>query len=422
MKIIKKINELKTDQLSQFKEVFDKLSEHIFDNKKVLIAVSAGPDSMFLSVLIYNYFIQNQLDLNNLFFIHCNHKTRKETEEEQKFIKEFFDWLNLNITIYSRNEKKTENSLRNWRYGEFQKIIDQNHIDYILTWHNLTDRIESSFMNVFRGSGLNGFLSMKFIDQSPLLQNVKTIRPLLSFTKIQIEDFCSKFKIPFFIDQSNLDSTTSLRNKIRLELFPQFEQLSNSKGSFYQSMFNIYSELENQEEQSFWNLIEIRKSAYWNSNYAFLRDIPLPKISQNIILQVLKKLNLSSNITEKTLNDLYAFFQNSKQGHKYINGTYFFLSHSKIYIIKAKKDFWEKHIEKSIIIDRLWGLEVWKETVSIDNPDYLWLEIRYPKSGDKLWSKSWTKYCINKKIPVFWRNFIPVVVDSNSIIKYFYSY
>ena len=91
MKIIKKINELKTDQLSQFKEVFDKLSEHIFDNKKVLIAVSAGPDSMFLSVLIYNYFIQNQLDLNNLFFIHCNHKTRKETEEEQKFIKEFFD-------------------------------------------------------------------------------------------------------------------------------------------------------------------------------------------------------------------------------------------------------------------------------------------------------------------------------------------
>ena len=197
-----------------------------------MIAVSGWADSMFLSFLIYSFFANNNLDFNNLFFIHCNHKTRKETEQEQKFIEDFFDWLNLNIVIYSGNEKKTENSLRNWRYSEFQKVIDKNKIDYIFTWHNLTDRIESSFMNVFRGSGLNGFLSMKFIDKSPLLQNVQTVRPLLSFTKTQIEEFYSKFNIPFFIDQTNLDSSTSLRNNIRLELFPQFEKLSNTKESF----------------------------------------------------------------------------------------------------------------------------------------------------------------------------------------------
>ena len=420
MKSIKNIKTLDFNSLGKFQNIFEQLFKLITPEKRVLIAVSGWADSMFLSFLIYSFFAKNNLDFNNLFFIHCNHKTRKETEQEQKFIEDFFDWLNLDIAIYSGNEKKTENSLRNWRYSEFQKVIDKNKIDYIFTWHNLTDRIESSFMNVFRGSGLNGFLSMKFIDKSPLLQNVQTVRPLLSFTKTQIEEFYSKFNIPFFIDQTNLDSSTSLRNNIRLELFPQFEKLSNTKESFYQSMLNIYSELENLENLDLWNLLEIKKSYYWNSDYAFLRDIPTPKISQSTILQLLKKLNLSSNITEKTLNDLYDFFQNSKQGYKYVNGTYFFLSHSKIYIIKAKKDFWEKYIEKSIIIDRLWELEVWKETVFVDNPDYLWLEIRYPKSGDKLWSKSWTKYCINKKIPVFWRNFIPVVVSSNNVLKYFY--
>ena len=420
MKSIKNIKTLDFNSLGKFQNIFEQLFKLITPEKRVLIAVSGWADSMFLSFLIYSFFANNNLDFNNLFFIHCNHKTRKETEQEQKFIEDFFDWLNLDIAIYSGNEKKTENSLRNWRYSEFQKVIDKNKIDYIFTWHNLTDRIESSFMNVFRGSGLNGFLSMKFIDKSPLLQNVQTVRPLLSFTKTQIEEFYSKFNIPFFIDQTNLDSSTSLRNNIRLELFPQFEKLSNTKESFYQSMLNIYSELENLENLDLWNLLEIKKSYYWNSDYAFLRDIPTPKISQSTILQLLKKLNLSSNITEKTLNDLYDFFQNSKQGYKYVNGTYFFLSHSKIYIIKAKKDFWEKHIEKNIIIDRLWELEVWKETVFVDNPDYLWLEIRYPKSGDKLWSKSWTKYCINKKIPVFWRNFIPVVVSSNNVLKYFY--
>jgi tRNA(Ile)-lysidine synthase TilS/MesJ len=39
----------------------------------------------------------------------------------------------LDIAIYSGNEKKTENSLRNWRYSEFQKVIDKNKIDYIFT-------------------------------------------------------------------------------------------------------------------------------------------------------------------------------------------------------------------------------------------------------------------------------------------------
>lgn len=421
MKSIKNIKDLSITDRAEFYGVFEQLSNYICPETKILIAVSGWADSMFLSFLIYSFFVKNNLDFNNLFFIHCNHKTRKETEQEQKFIEDFFDWLNLNIVIfYSGNEKKTENTLRNWRYSEFQKVIDKNKIDYIFTWHNLTDRIESSFMNIFRGSGLNGFLSMKFIDKSPLLQNVQTVRPLLSFTKIQIEEFCSKFNVPFFVDQTNLDSSTSLRNKIRLELFPQFEKLSNTKESFYQSMLNIYSELENLENLDLWNLLEIKKSYYWNSDYAFLRDIPIPKISQSTILQLLKNLNLSSNITEKTLNDLYDFFQNSKQGYKYINGTYFFLSHSKIYIIKAKKDFWEKHIEKSVIIGKLWELNIWKETVFIDNTNFIWLEIRYPRLWDKIWNKSWTKHCINKQIPIFWRNFIPVVVSSNNVLKYFY--
>jgi tRNA(Ile)-lysidine synthase len=143
--------------------------------------------------------------------------------------------------------KKTENNLRQWRYGEFQKIIDQNHIDFIMTGHNLTDRIESSFMNMFRGAGLNGFLSMRFLDTNSLLQNVEIIRPLLDFTKKQIEEFCVKLDIPFVVDQTNLDSKTSLRNKIRLELLPEFQKLSHSDVSFFDSMRSIYNELENQD-------------------------------------------------------------------------------------------------------------------------------------------------------------------------------
>ncbi|MBO4516005.1 hypothetical protein J5751_00810 [bacterium] len=45
--------------------------------------------------------MENKLNLDNLFFIHCNHKTRVETDNEEKFIRSFFDGLNLNVCKYS---------------------------------------------------------------------------------------------------------------------------------------------------------------------------------------------------------------------------------------------------------------------------------------------------------------------------------
>ena len=426
MKTIK--NFINTD-ISKFSYLFDQLSDYIFDNKKVLIAVSGGPDSMFLSVLIYNFFIQNKLDLNNLFFVHCNHNTREETDSEQKFVEDFFDWLNLNIcnrldSSQAQNDsvaKETENNLRQWRYGEFQKIIDQNHIDFIMTGHNLTDRIESSFMNVFRGAGLNWFLAMRFVDSNSLLQNVEIIRPLLSFTKKEVEEFCDKFEIPFVVDKTNLDLETSLRNKIRLGLFPQFQKLSHSDDSFFESMKKIYLELDQKHSvEDIWKLVEIRKSVYWNCDFAFLWDIPLSFVSSELLLKILKKFNLSANISKNTLSELVDFFTSAKQWYKYLNWVYFFLSHSKMYIIKAKDNFWQKHIEKSLIIDKLWECVIGKEVVDIQDKKFIGFEIRYPKIGDKISSKSWSKYCVNNKIPIFWRNFVPVIVDWNNILKHFY--
>ncbi len=422
MKIMKDIKQFKIKELKNFKETFDKLSEHIFDDKKVLIAVSGGPDSMFLSVLIYNFFIQNKLDLDNLFFVHCNHNTREETDSEQKFVEEFLTGLQVtSCKLQKVSQEQTESSLRQWRYGEFQKIIDQNHIDFIMTGHNLTDRIESSFMNMFRGAGLNWFLAMRFVDSNSLLQDVKIIRPLLDYTKKEVEEFCDKFKIPFVVDKTNLSAETSLRNKIRLELFPQFQKLSHREDSFFESMKKIYLEMEEKENiEDIWKLIEIRRSDYWNCDFAFLRNIPLSFVSSELLLKILKKFNLSSNISKNTLDELMDFFTSAKQGYKYINWIYFFLSHGKIYIIKAKKDFWEKYIEKSFIIDKLWECEIGKESVDIQDRKFIGLEIRYPKMGDKISSKSWSKYCINNKIPIFWRNFVPVIVDWKNILKHFY--
>jgi tRNA(Ile)-lysidine synthase TilS/MesJ len=85
------VDEILNKNFNQFDALFQRISEHILDNKKLLIAVSGGPDSMFLSILILKYFKLNNLNLDNLFFVHCNHKTRLATDDEQKFVEEFFD-------------------------------------------------------------------------------------------------------------------------------------------------------------------------------------------------------------------------------------------------------------------------------------------------------------------------------------------
>ncbi|MBQ2600650.1 hypothetical protein II582_04855 [bacterium] len=42
--------------------------------------------------------------------------------------------------------------MREWRYSKFNEIIKKNKIDFLITGHNLTDRIESTFMNMCRGA------------------------------------------------------------------------------------------------------------------------------------------------------------------------------------------------------------------------------------------------------------------------------
>ena len=405
-------------------KIFHKLWKVVFSDTKILVAVSGWPDSMLVSVLMYNFFVKYNYDLKNLFFVHCNHKTRPETDTEETFICDFFKWLNLEVRVYNGNEK-TENSLRVWRYAEFNNIIKNNKIDYLITWHNLTDRIESTFMNMCRGSGLNGFLSMKFLDKNNLIENAGIIRPILDISKQRIEEYCKTLSIPYVVDSTNFDQETSLRNKIRLSLLPQFMDISYKNDwyscSFFESMNEIYEEVENLSNiQYIWNFIEIKKSYYWNADFAFLREIPTGFIDEKILLEVFKKFNCYLDVTKSTVNDFLQFFSSSGQWFKYMNWVYFFVSNWKIYIIKAKQNFWEKNIEKELIIDRLWECEIWKNIVNIDSMEFVWKTLRYPKSWDNYGSKSWSKYCINKKIPVFWRNFIPVIVEWDNILKYFY--
>ncbi len=401
--------------------IFTNLKKYIQYDTKLLIAVSWWSDSILLSVLLQDFFYKNNFDNNNLFFIHLNHKTRNNNIKDEKFIKDFFKWTNL--TIKTRNNKltKTENNLRNWRYQEIKKESIKHKIDLILFGHNLTDRIESSFMNMLRGCSIQWFKSMDIVQSHHLLEK-EVFRPLLNLTKDEISEICNKYNIPYIHDETNDDPKTSLRNLIRIKLLPQFYNLSNKKNktsnSFIQSFQNIYEQLDQQNSNEN-TLKDINKSAYRNCKFWYEIDIFKKLITQEQLINIIKKLWIYKNINSNFIKELHHFIVNKDNRFKYFNQTYFWVSHGKVYIIWAPENFWTKTIDKKVSINKLWNIKLWKLNINIDKKNLIGTTIRFPKSWDKFKNKTWNQYCSNQKIPVFWRNFIPIVEKDWKIIYNF---
>ncbi|MEI6773266.1 MAG: tRNA lysidine(34) synthetase TilS [bacterium] len=214
-----------------------------------MVAVSGGADSILTACLMYNFFLENKYDLQNLFFIHCNHGTRIGNTTDENFIREFFEGTqSIIVKRATINDKKNETQLRDRRYGEFRKQTTKHHIDRLVFGHNLTDRIESTLLNLLRGANLNGFLAMQTQETHHLLPETQVLRPILRLTKNEITAICKNNKIPFVTDPTNSDTTTSLRNKLRNKILPGLYTLTHKQtsttNSFIESMKNIYEQLE----------------------------------------------------------------------------------------------------------------------------------------------------------------------------------
>ena len=139
-------------------ELFWALASCFSSGKKVALGLSGGSDSMFLAFLIASFWEEQKWNPDQLFFLHCNHQMRKESDEEERFLHSFSRVI---LSVQRENSwSASEEVLRSWRYGRFEQFCREHQIDQLALGHNLTDRIETSLMNLVRGCGLPGFLNM----------------------------------------------------------------------------------------------------------------------------------------------------------------------------------------------------------------------------------------------------------------------
>ncbi|AHB41857.1 hypothetical protein P148_SR1C00001G1079 [candidate division SR1 bacterium RAAC1_SR1_1] len=358
-------------------------SQHIFKNDIVAVAVSGGPDSMFLSCLLYDFFVSQKYNTKNLIFIHLNHGVRTESIEEAKNIKQRFTGTSLEIITRPKTLKATENDLRKRRYQKFLDTMIKHGANKIFLGHHFDDRVETSLLNLLRGCGVDGFIGIKPIEHHHLLHGKLVVRPLLSLRKTEILDTCKQQNIPYVQDISNQDISVSQRNYLRNEIIPKLF-LQKGFEKLFQKRYQKY------DSQSIENLLQpITISLYRKAKSAYYLIKNRKECSAQDLLRIFKQLHASAGITTKTLQEFLPFVQTANKGRKSIQGVIVMIAHGKVYFFVASERFREKTIDNKTQITTL----------------------HYR-------GKTRNKYCITEKIPIFRRNFIPVVIKGNKIISW----
>ncbi|OYX28504.1 MAG: tRNA lysidine(34) synthetase TilS [Flavobacteriales bacterium 32-35-8] len=191
-------------------------------DKKLLIAISGGIDSVVLAYLCH------ELQLN-ITLAHCNFNLRgDESDGDEDFILQLAEDLELEVFVESfdteqyaeDNKKSIQMAARELRYNWFEELAEQLGYDYILTAHHADDNLETFLINFTRGTGLEGLTGIPEI-------NGKFVRPLLPFSREAIETFAKERHIQWRDDSSNA-STKYLRNKLRHEVIPILKALNPS--------------------------------------------------------------------------------------------------------------------------------------------------------------------------------------------------
>jgi tRNA(Ile)-lysidine synthase len=104
------------------------------------------------------------------------------------------------------------------RYHWFYELLDSDNYDYILTAHHADDDLETFMINLLRGTGLDGLSGIQAV-------NDKVVRPLLNFSREEIDEYAQDNRVMWREDSSNA-STKYLRNKIRHELIPILKEIN----------------------------------------------------------------------------------------------------------------------------------------------------------------------------------------------------
>ena len=234
------------------------------EKETALLAVSGGIDSICLASLFLNSSAGRRFAV-----AHCNFHLRGEDSDSDEAL--VAAWCGRNGVRYHKADFDTEQyasshnisiemAARELRYDWFASLCRDNGYYGVAVAHNANDNAETLILNLLRGTGLRGVTGMQAESAVPVtrdeLSGVRLLRPMLSFSRKQIEEYVAANALEYHDDRTNAE-TVYKRNRIRHLVFPVFESLNPSFLTTFAREMNAFSEVQEIADDYF---ISVRES------------------------------------------------------------------------------------------------------------------------------------------------------------------
>lgn len=388
----------------------------------ILLAISGGKDSVVLLDLLLKSGFKPAL-------AHCNFKLRGiDSDDDEQFVKELA--LNNDLIFYSKSfdtkkyasEKgvSTQMAARDLRYNWFKELVKEKQLDYILTAHHLNDSFETTIYNLAKGTGVSGLRGIS-------IKNDSVIRPLLFFSREDINRYASENNIDWREDASNA-STDYSRNFIRHEIIPK---LLETNPGLIETYINTSKRLRSTEKL----IDKALKDFEMNLTKSDVIEIPFELINNTelVVLEAyLKKFEFNFNQTEL----LKALVRNGMSGKRLDSNQFELLIDRKRVLLYKKShvvevDIYLNETDKQIVIGgKKISFDI-TDDVSILTGQYIErldfrklifpLRIRNWKEGDEFHplgmkgKKKLSDFMIDEKIPLNLKSSVLVLISENEI-------
>ncbi|MBP3664122.1 MAG: tRNA lysidine(34) synthetase TilS [Tyzzerella sp.] len=213
--------------------VFHKVEEYVSKRNmiqkedKLIVGVSGGADSICLLFVLME--LQKKLAFE-MVVVHVNHGLRGEAADgDEAYVRKVCKEHGITCEVYRENvewiakerKQSTEEAGRHVRREAFMQTMEKYGGTKIALAHHMNDSVETFFMNLARGTGIQGMGGIRPIAGV-------YIRPLLCLERKEIEEFLQEKNIPYCIDATNEEDDYT-RNRLRNHVIPYMEREVNTR-------------------------------------------------------------------------------------------------------------------------------------------------------------------------------------------------
>ncbi len=298
-------------------------NKYIIPTARLLVGVSGGVDSVVLLHALHAIGMECVV-------AHCNFNLRGEDSDgDQEFVEQLAERYNYKCEVISFATEDVakdkgisiEMAARYLRYGWFEEKRRDHLCDYIVVAHNMNDMVETFMLNITRGTGIRGVSGMQ-----ELRKNI--LRPMLGISRDDIEHYAQECCVEWRNDYTNKE-TIYLRNKIRHEILPLFEEVNPS---FFETMKKNMEHFSEVEKVYHSYSKQAKERCYFEDGKRITIDLEGIKSYtsfKTILFSWLQELGISATLATQVTENL-----DSISGKRYYYGDYIIVKDRTLLLIE----------------------------------------------------------------------------------------